>query len=54
MLTFKKQGEYHPSDLLCLSTYQWVPLANCFPILDATKDYTPFVLDPAKYERIKR
>jgi hypothetical protein len=32
----KYKGDYEPSDLLCPETYEWVPLASCRALLDAT------------------
>jgi len=39
----KYKGDYHPSDLLCLSSYKWVPLdEECAPRLDKSNSYISF------------
>jgi len=39
----KYKGDYKPSDLLCPEVYEWVPLADCKPLLEKSK-YTPFAI----------
>jgi arginine-tRNA-protein transferase len=43
------KGEFHPSELLCCKTNQFVPLSECVPLLDQFK-FTPFV-SPYKEQR---
>jgi len=50
----KYKGDYHPSDLLCLSSFQWVPLEELAPKLDQTSSYFPFVSDKSKHENMTR
>jgi len=40
----KYKGDYKPSDLLCPEVYEWVPLADCKPLLEKSK-YTPFAIN---------
>jgi len=50
----KYKGDYHPSDLLCLSSFQWVPLEQCLPLLNKTKAYVPFVADSSKHLNLSK
>jgi arginine-tRNA-protein transferase len=43
------KGEFHPSELLCCKTNQFVPLSECVPLLEQFK-FTPFV-SPYKEQR---
>jgi len=53
------KAQYKPSDLLCPENFEWVPLSDCLPKLNATKytrllTQTPTLLSEKKKQEIIR